>query len=271
MIKLIAADLDGTLLDSSHQLPEGFFGLIEKMYENGIMFAAASGRQYYGVEKVFEPVRDRMMFIAENGGIAFEKGKCIYSLPMPDEDVLTMTRKAGELYDKGVRILLSGEKCAYVTDNDPDFAESCHTYCARLKTVENFDTIPDGDRIIKIAIHDRNAEQLTYREMACFNDKYNVILSNTNWVDIVSKAADKGTAVLKLMERMGAGFDETMVFGDYLNDLEMMKKCKWSFAMENAHPLLKEAASFIAPSNDDNGVVREILRHIPILKEGVPI
>ena len=70
MIKFIAADLDGTLLNSSHALPDGFMELVEKLYDMGITFAAASGRQYYGVEKLFMPVRDKMMFIAENGGVA---------------------------------------------------------------------------------------------------------------------------------------------------------------------------------------------------------
>lgn len=266
MIKFIAADLDGTLLNSSHALPDGFMELVEKLYDMGITFAAASGRQYYGVEKLFMPVRDKMMFIAENGGVAYEKGQLIYSLTMPDEDVLAMVHEAEKLYDKGVRILLSGENCAYVADSDKDFSDSCNTYCARLKTVNDFSVIPDGDRIIKIALFDKNAEAGVYPAMKRFSDDFNVILSNTCWVDIVGKTVNKGTAVTKLMERLGAGYDEAMVFGDYLNDYEMMSCCKYSFAMENAHPQLKSAAHYIAPSNDDNGVVREIKAHIPGLK-----
>ena len=127
MIKFIAADLDGTLLNSSHALPDGFMELVEKLYDMGITFAAASGRQYYGVEKLFMPVRDKMMFIAENGGVAYEKGQLIYSLPMPADDVLAMVHEAEKLYDKGVRILLSGENCAYVADSDKDFSDSCNT------------------------------------------------------------------------------------------------------------------------------------------------
>ena len=266
MIKLIAADLDGTLLDSSHSLPKNFYSLIERMHDKGITFAAASGRQYYGVEALFEPVRDKMLFIAENGGIAFEKGKLIYSLPMPDCDVLDMVREAEILYDAGVRILLSGENCAYVCDSDKDFSESCNTYCARLKAVSDFSEIPDGDHIIKIALYDKMAEQRTYPVMKKFADRYNVILSNTCWVDIVGKNVNKGTAVEQLMKKHGAGYNETMVFGDYLNDYEMMSKCRYSYAMANAHAELKKAANFIAPSNDENGVVREILRLIPELE-----
>lgn len=267
MIKFIAADLDGTLLDSSHDLPAGFFDLVKLMSQNDITFAAASGRQYYGVEKVFEPVKDNMVFIAENGGIAFEKGRQIYSDPMPDEDVLEMTRAAEELAENGVRVLLSGEKSSYVTSADGEFANACKIYCARLDTVRGFGNIPNGDRIIKIAIHDKNAENFTYPIMKKFADRYNVMLSGSSWVDIVNMNVNKGAAVTEIMKSKGIGFDEAMVFGDYLNDYEMMSCCKYSFAMANAHPKLKEAANFTAGSNDENGVVREILKYCPELQK----
>ncbi len=265
MIKFIAADLDGTLLDSKKQLPEDFFDLIRRMKAEGITFAAASGRQYYGVEKLFEPVRDDMMFIAENGGIAFEKGRLVYSLPMPDDEVREMTAAASELYSKGVRILLSGEKCAYVADSDEEFFENCLIYCSRLEKISDITHISEDDHIIKIAIFDKNAEELTYPFMKRFSDRANVILSNSCWVDIVGKDVNKGEAVSRLMKHLGAGYDEAMTFGDYLNDYEMMSVCRYSYAMENAHPELKKAAGFIAPSNDSNGVVREILKMIPQL------
>ncbi len=265
MIRFIAADLDGTMLDSSHRLPEGFFGLVRKMHAMGITFAAASGRQYYSLERLFEPVRDEMMFIAENGGIAFEKGNCVYSLPMPDDDTAAMVKEAQKLHDRGVRVLLSGEKCAYVSDSDEEFAESCRIYCGRLETLPDLAHIPEDDRIIKIAIFDKNAEKLAYPFMKRFDSCYNVILSNTCWVDIVRRDVNKGIAVRRLMEKLGTGYDEAMVFGDYLNDLEMMSECRYSYAMENAHPELKKTANFIAPSNDENGVVKEILRMVPQL------
>ncbi|MGN1090387.1 MAG: HAD family hydrolase [Huintestinicola sp.] len=265
MIRFIAADLDGTLLDSNKNLPEGFLDLVRRMKKLGITFAAASGRQYYGVEMVFEPVKDDMMFIAENGGAAFEHGKCIYSLPMENEDVIRIAEAAEKLYDKGVRVLLSGEKCAYVKDSDAEFARNCRMYCARLETIDDLRKFPDDDRIIKVAIFDMNAEKLTYPEMKRFDDKYNVILSNTCWVDIVGKNVNKGEAVDRLLKKLGIASEEAMCFGDYLNDLEMMSVCGHSFAMENGHPLLKKAARNIAPSNDDNGVVREILKAVPQL------
>ena len=85
-----------------------------------------------------------------------------------------------------------------------------------------------------------------------------LMATEPGWVDVVNLTADKGTAVRLLQERLGITPDQTMVFGDYLNDLEMMTTATYSFAMANAHPVLAERARFRAPGNTDNGVVRTI-------------
>jgi hydroxymethylpyrimidine pyrophosphatase-like HAD family hydrolase len=74
----------------------------------------------------------------------------------------------------------------------------------------------------------------------------------------MSASATKGAAVRAVQAALGVGPDQTMVFGDFLNDLEMMDAATYSFAMANAHPLLKERASWTAPANSANGVVRTI-------------
>jgi hypothetical protein len=74
----------------------------------------------------------------------------------------------------------------------------------------------------------------------------------------MSPVANKGRALRRLQERLGVTPDQTMVFGDFLNDLEMMDAATYSFAMANAHPLLKQRASWVAPANSANGVVRAI-------------
>ena len=74
MIKLIATDMDGTLLNSKNEIQDGFYEVFNKLEEKGIIFAAASGRQYYNLLKRFEGIEDKMMFIAENGTFVVYKG-----------------------------------------------------------------------------------------------------------------------------------------------------------------------------------------------------
>jgi hydroxymethylpyrimidine pyrophosphatase-like HAD family hydrolase len=83
-------------------------------------------------------------------------------------------------------------------------------------------------------------------------------VSGEHWLDITTETANKGSAIRRLQDAIGVTASQTMVFGDYLNDLEMMDTADYSFAMDNAHPLLRSRARFVAPSNADNGVVRTI-------------
>ena len=80
-IRLIAADMDGTLLDSRSRLPAGIFPMIRELTGQGIRFVIASGRQYYNLESLFRPVADRLTFVAENGAAVFEKGELHRKLP----------------------------------------------------------------------------------------------------------------------------------------------------------------------------------------------
>ena len=84
------------------------------------------------------------------------------------------------------------------------------------------------------------------------------MVSGKLWVDINNKGVNKGYALEKIQKDENISFEETMVFGDYLNDLEMMGKAYYSYAMENAHDDLKKVSRFIAKSNNNNGVVEAI-------------
>ena len=78
-IKLIAADMDGTLLDSKGVLNPDFFSVFEYLRKEGVMFIAASGRQYYNLLKLFDSIKDEIIFIAENGTyVVFHSQECRY-------------------------------------------------------------------------------------------------------------------------------------------------------------------------------------------------
>ena len=91
-----------------------------------------------------------------------------------------------------------------------------------------------------------------------FAGSHKVVVSSEHWLDVNTRTANKGRAVTALQNALGIAPAQTMVFGDFLNDLEMMDTADYAFAMHNAHPLLHERAKFVAPSNNENGVVRTI-------------
>lgn len=255
MIKFIATDMDGTLLNSQHELPSELEGILEELHKRGIIFAAASGRQYYNLEKCFEGLSEHMMFIAENGTFAVYKGKEIFVDALNRELALELVRRGRDIEDG--YIVLCGKTSAYVENLDPRFIAEVEKYYERYEIVENLETVDDD--ILKVTICDfKGAEDNSNHVFADFRDKAKITVSGYLWLDMVDPNVNKGTAIKKVQELLDITPEETMVFGDYLNDYEMMQNAYYSYAMANAHEELKKVARFVTKSNDENGVCYEI-------------
>ena len=109
--------------------------------------------------------------------------------------------------------------------------------------------------IYKVALfHEQNSERFIYPFVKHIENHYKVKVSANHWVDISDNKANKGHAIALIQETYGIKPEDTMVFGDYNNDIEMLKLAKFSFAMKNAHPDVKAVANFETKSNDENGV-----------------
>jgi HAD superfamily hydrolase (TIGR01484 family) len=87
------------------------------------------------------------------------------------------------------------------------------------------------------------------------------VVSGVSWIDVANGDANKGAALKSIQEQYHISQEESMAFGDYFNDVEMLQQCKYSYAMENAHPEVKKKANFLTSSNDADGVMK-ILRTI---------
>ncbi len=255
MIKLIATDMDGTLLDSNNKINPEFYEVFEKLKEKNIIFAAASGRQYYNLVERFENIKDNMMFIAENGTFVMHKGKEIL-LNSLDRGIALELIKIGQTIENAY-VILCGKKAAYIDNTDERFMEQVNKYYAKVKIVDDLSEVHDD--ILKVTICDfSGSENNSYKYFTDYNDKVQIAVAGEIWLDMMAKGVNKGLAIIKLQKLLNIKHEETMVFGDYLNDLEMMQSAYHSYAMENAHSDLKKVARFMAKSNDDNGVVRTI-------------
>ena len=132
-------------------------------------------------------------------------------------------------------------------------------YYARCERVDDLLEAAKRDRICKIAIFDTEDAQInTYMHVKHLNDSFKVSLSGHQWVDIMNPTVNKGEAMRLIQKKYNISYDETMAFGDYLNDYEMMQTCYYSYAMENAHEDLKAICNFNAPSDDEFGVITTI-------------
>lgn len=259
-IRLIAADMDGTLLDDDKQLHDHFWPLVEALHERGILFCPASGRQYHTLHHVFGDVADDLVYIAENGAYVVRGRTEIGSSTLPTELVDRLVTTGRELTAAGadLGVVVCGKVAAYVDRDDPAFLAEVEQYYASRRVLADLADRP-YDQILKVAFFDfAGAEASTYPALQSYRGEAGVALSGAHWVDVQDAATDKGVALRRIQQALGITPAQTMVFGDFLNDLSMMDAADWSFAMENAHPQLRERARYVAPSNTDNGVVRTI-------------
>ena len=253
-VKLIATDMDGTLLNSKKQLSESFYNIFDKLKAKGILFAAASGRQLYNLQNEFLPVKNDMIFIGENGSFVTYKDEELLVQPLDKAIVPELIRIARTIPDACT--ILCGKKQAYIEDANEDFMRNVEMYYDMRTSVDDLLNVTDDD-ILKIAICDfAGSAKNSYTFYKQFKKELQVKVSGSIWLDISDRMANKGRAIKVLQKRFNIGFDETMVFGDYMNDLEMMKEAYFSYAVENAHPEIKDAARFITASNDEEGVIK---------------
>lgn len=259
-IRLIAADMDGTLLDDAKVLHEHFWPLVDELFVRGVLFCIASGRQYANLYNRFRAVGEEMVFLAENGAYVVKGTEEISSQTLAPQLVDELVRAVRQLAETGADVgaVVCGKRAAYRERVDPPFAEQVDQYYASQQIVPDLLDRPD-DGVLKFTVYDfDSAEGVTAPALAGFGDRTQVVVSGAHWVDVMDPATNKGTGIRSIQAALGITPAQTMVFGDFLNDLEMMDAAEYSFAMHNAHPLLRERARYVAPPNTENGVVRTI-------------
>ena len=257
MIKLIATDLDGTLINGNRTPPDDFEEIWEILNEKGIILLAASGRDYHGAAGFFGPLAEKMMFICDNGANIYNKGEVIETHNIPVENVHRMLREIDKI--ENADPMLCGTHGTYVTAGSPAFMEKMANHYSPLIWVDSLYDVQDD--IFKVSVYDATGDikSHTYLPLAEKFEADNTIHMSANiWVDIMDKSADKGLAIQSLQKMFGATMEETMAFGDFYNDEPLLKNAKYAFVMENAPDDLKERYPYRAASNREDGVTKAI-------------
>ncbi len=251
-VKLVITDMDGTLLNSKHQVSDLFFEQFKLLKKNNIQFVAASGRQYHSIVSKLHSIEKDITIVAENGAITKRDGKELFVNAFKKDDMRYLISEIIKIPD--AHLVICGKTKAYFLEKSEGLAGSVTEYYSEYQTLENFDDLPNDD-LLKIAIyHEKASENFLYPTLKYLEKDWQLKISGEFWLDIALKENHKGNAIARLQKEFGITPEETMVFGDYQNDLEMLKLAKYSFAMKNAHPLVKETASYETLSNDEGGV-----------------
>lgn len=261
-LRLVVTDMDGTLLTPDGRVPDELWPLLERLHERGIVLAPASGRQHATLERAFDRpgVLEDLVIIAENGALVTRGGEEVSSDALAHDVVADVVRAVrGLAASRDVGAVVAGKRSAYVERADRAFIDRVSAYYARLEVVD--DLLAVDDQVLKIAIYDEvDSEGGTLPALERFRATHQVVVSSRHWIDVMNRGVDKGVAVRRLQESLGVTPDQTVAFGDYLNDVQMLEAATWSFAMADAHPDVAERARFTAPSSAEKGVITVLER-----------
>lgn len=251
-VKLVVTDMDGTLLNSKGQVSSKFLSLFEQLKNLDLTFVAASGRQYHSIVDKLHMIKDDIVIIAENGGVTKKQESTLQHNYFPKEDVFNLIKLLRNV--ENIYPVICGETKAYIETKDQKFINLLNEYYSAYELVDDL-TAVENDNFFKIAIyHFDSSEAYIYPHVKHLNGNIQVKISGKHWVDLSHINTHKGFALKKLQEQLQVSDAETMVFGDYNNDLEMLELAHFSYAMENAHPNVKAVAKYKTKSNDEEGV-----------------
>lgn len=272
MIKLVAMDIDGTLLDSNKNLSEENKKTVKEYEERGIKFTFSTGR----IDNELEEVSSKMPYVKYgimcNGAyvIDFENNKMLYSdlLDMSDVRYIYDTVKAMdmdmmfELQADGV--IYSERRC--IEDTKRYNVYHIDEFIKKTRVpVENIgEYIASRDKpVAKVNIFFPTAEIRDEVVEKIKDINYDLSYSEGTNLEFNVKGTTKAKGLVALAEYLGISIEETMAIGDNLNDVDILKNAGISVVMDNARDEIKKLGDFITLSNDENGVayaIKELIK-----------
>lgn len=252
--KLVATDLDGTLVRSDGTVSAYTHDVIAALDESGVPVVFVTGRPLRWAEEVFEYVGDHGLAVVSNGALVWDVA----------HDRVDLTRTVP--VDVGVAA------CAAIREAVPGsvFAvETLHGISLEEEFLERH-PVPEGSRRGSIeAVFDSPAlkvlarhEELEPQEFwdraaAAAGDSVVITWSSTSsLLEISARDVTKASTLALLCDRLGVAREDVVAFGDMPNDLPMLQWAGTSYAMANAHETVRAVADHLAPANDEDGVAR---------------
>lgn len=264
-IRLIATDMDGTFLreDKTYDR-ERFHQLRAALRQLGIALVIASGNSYHQLKLQFAPSdMDGLYFIGDNGNYIVHNGQVLRNNGMSREQFLAITNYL-KTQEERVNVYVSTGECSYVTNRDPEFTRIARIYNGVLKVIDDFRLIPPTEKATKIALIAK--EPLTSEDPLLdeLHDRFPAVAAMTSgniFIDIIPADGGKGSGIQLLQQNLGISSEETMVFGDQMNDVSMMAEATFSMAMENAVASVLPYANYQIGTNESQSVL-DILEQV---------
>lgn len=241
MIKLLACDIDGTLLPAGQDsVPPRIIELLNTIMKKGIKLAIASGRSLYDIRRLFAELDIKPCIISDDGALAVDMNRVIYSRPLLHSDISALIR---EYRSRCVPVILSSASGSYMLENGAD-SEILIKYEINSSSVRIPSISCLKEPIYKISFL-WNGELPSHPSIP---KNTRIYYCKNGWLEYIPRLADKGSAISALQSLCFADSFDTLAIGNASNDIGMIKKAGYSVCIGNSCPRLSAACRLTVES-----------------------
>ena len=263
-IKVIATDMDGTLLDPKGQLDlPRLEKILDKLDQCDIRFVIATGNEVHRMRQLLGHLAERVVLVVANGARIFENNELIQAQTWDDAMVDRALEhfKGRECQDQFVVTAMNGgfvKKGTIFTELDkfmtPEMIEKLYQ---RMNFVDEFEpNLFGGVLKMSMVVGEERLDSVLQEINDLFDGHVRAVSSGYGCIDILQDGIHKAWGLVELLKRWNLKPEQIMAFGDSENDIEMLELAGISYAMENAEEAVKRIATKVAPANSQAGVYK---------------
>lgn len=263
-IRVIATDMDGTLLDPKGQLDlPRLEKILDKLDQCDIRFVIATGNEVHRMRQLLGHLAERVVLVVANGARIFENNELIQAQTWDDAmvDKALGHFKGRECQDQFVVTAMNGgfvKKGTVFTELDkfmtPEMIEKLYQ---RMNFVDEFDSSLFGGVLkMSMVVGEERLDSVLQEVNDLFDGRVRAVSSGYGCIDILQDGIHKAWGLVELLKRWNLKPEQIMAFGDSENDIEMLELAGISYAMENAEEAVKRIATKVAPANSQAGVYK---------------
>lgn len=264
--KLVAIDLDDTLLSDDLKISPQTIKAIQETIEKGVTVTLATGRMYKSAVQYAEEIELNVPIITYQGAYVknIGDGEVLYERKLSFEASIDIISKLKERGEKNIQIYLDDELYAdkenmYVTEYGRVTNVNYHIVDDLITFIANSKVLP-----LKILVIDEPSEiKHMYKEFnQIYNEEINITISKPHFLEFSHKEATKGQAIKYLADKLGISLEQVIAIGDSYNDLDMIQVAGLGVVMENGYDEVKKYANYITKTNNDHGVFEVLSKFI---------
>lgn len=259
---LVAIDVDGTLLDSKHQVSKGAAEAITNLTVNGILPVLASGRTIDGVSPFYDTLNLGPYLIGAGGGlVSTTSGKIIKAFELSSDILPVIIGLAREI---GVGIALHQLERMLFESSDELMKIVQRNLPGRLLQYDDLIPLLDQFPTVKVTLWGNHLKLCgAQQQIEALNIQVDMLFGGDEFLEITNPGVSKGFALTLLAQHLNIPGDRIAAIGDQYNDVSMFEVAPYAIAMGNAPDGVKSKAKFIAPSNDEGGLAWALENVVP--------